>query len=395
MRDRLMKLKEIHSIVDIENKSESGLYYYNCSTYGKDLERISMSLKNRIYVLDEFLLLNDSMKTEKYIEKYNKFYLNEKENSLNISNKVFFKEEFVEIVKKLIEIKGNNESIIRNFIVKLLYWLDLYLPEIAEKEILIYLGEVKLHEYLLLFLLSFKGISVIILRINNLLKRNLEKFDDLCCLETSIDYNLQIIKNLLISERKKQKEVSFEEVAKLANSVVMINVYDRYKKNIASGSGVIISEKGYILTNLHVIEDGYYFGISLEEQEEEYRTYKIVKYNSSHDLALIKLDKVGLKKIDIYSGEKELVRGQKVVAIGSPLGLFNSVSDGIISGFRDIDGTEMIQFTAPISSGSSGGALLNLKGELIGVITAGFNRGQNINLAVNYKLINKFIENFK
>ena len=91
---------------------------------------------------------------------------------------------------------------------------------------------------------------------------------------------------------------------------------------------------------------------------------------------------------------KELVRGQKVIAIGSPLGLFNSVSDGIISGFRKIKDMDMIQFTAPISSGSSGGAVLNTYGQLIGISTAGIDKGQNINLAVSYKSINLFARGF-
>ena len=82
------------------------------------------------------------------------------------------------------------------------------------------------------------------------------------------------------------------------------------------------------------------------------------------------------------------------MAIGSPLGLFNSVSDGIISGFRTIQDTDMIQFTAPTSPGSSGGALLNMQGEVIGICTAGINEGQNINLAVDYRAIRFFIEGF-
>lgn len=88
------------------------------------------------------------------------------------------------------------------------------------------------------------------------------------------------------------------------------------------------------------------------------------------------------------------MRGQKVVAIGSPLGLFNSVSDGIISGFRVIDDVDMIQFTAPISHGSSGGALLNMYGEVIGISTAGIDEGQNINLAMGYECINLFVQGF-
>ena len=89
-----------------------------------------------------------------------------------------------------------------------------------------------------------------------------------------------------------------------------------------------------------------------------------------------------------------LTKPQKVVAIGSPLGLFNSVSNGIISGFRKLDGVDMIQFTAPISHGSSGGAVLNMLGEVIGISTAGIDNGQNINLAVGYECINHFIRGF-
>lgn len=70
-------------------------------------------------------------------------------------------------------------------------------------------------------------------------------------------------------------------------------------------------------------------------------------------------------------------------------------ADGIISGFRLIDSVEMIQFTAPISHGSSGGALLNMNGEVIGISTAGFDAGQNLNLAVSYEYINTFLMGLK
>ena len=101
-----------------------------------------------------------------------------------------------------------------------------------------------------------------------------------------------------------------------------------------------------------------------------------------------------MNPLPVYDGRKKLVRGQRVVAIGSPLGLFNSVSDGIISGFRKIKDVDMIQFTAPISSGSSGGAVLNMYGEIIGISTAGVDSGQNINLAVDYSNIRLFAQGF-
>lgn len=108
---------------------------------------------------------------------------------------------------------------------------------------------------------------------------------------------------------------------------------------------------------------------------------------------MIRIDR-RLHPLPVFKGNPPLVRGQKVVAIGSPLGLFNSVSDGIISGFRTIRDVDMIQFTAPISHGSSGGAVLNMFGEVIGISTAGIDDGQNINLAMGYEVINMFIQGF-
>jgi len=75
------------------------------------------------------------------------------------------------------------------------------------------------------------------------------------------------------------------------------------------------------------------------------------------------------------------------------LGLINTVSDGIISGFRQMNEVSMIQFTAPTSPGSSGGALLDLYGNLIGILTAGFD-GQNLNLAVDYQTVLTFVRGF-
>lgn len=189
------------------------------------------------------------------------------------------------------------------------------------------------------------------------------------------------------------EEKSFEDLALLASSIVMIEVHDRRGKPIGTGSGVMIGRDGYILTNHHVTRGGYYFSVRIEDDGREYRTNEVIKYNSVFDLSVLRIDRT-LAPLPVYRGAKKLVRGQKVVAIGSPLGLFNSVSDGIISGFREIDAVDMIQFTAPISHGSSGGAVLNMQGEIIGISTAGFDGGQNINLAVGYETINLFIRGF-
>ncbi len=190
-----------------------------------------------------------------------------------------------------------------------------------------------------------------------------------------------------------ETEKSFEELAMLASSVVLITVFDGQGERLGSGSGIMIGKEGYILTNNHVAAGGRFFSVRIEEDEKEYRTDEIIKYHSVLDLAIIRIQRK-LDPIPVYRGSKPLVRGQKVVAIGSPLGLFNSVSNGIISGFRKIDDVDMIQFTAPTSRGSSGGAVLNMQGEVIGISTAGIDAGQNINLAMGYECINMFIRGF-
>ncbi len=189
------------------------------------------------------------------------------------------------------------------------------------------------------------------------------------------------------------EEKSFEQLALLASSVVLIGIHDKKGDMLGTGSGIMIGTGGYILTNSHVASGGSFYSIRIEEDETVYSTDELIKYNSVLDLAVLRIEK-RLRPLPIYSGKKKLVRGQKVVAIGSPLGLFNSVSDGIISGFRKIDGVDMIQFTAPTSHGSSGGALLNMYGEVIGISTAGFDNAQNINLAVGYESIHPFIKGF-
>lgn len=190
-----------------------------------------------------------------------------------------------------------------------------------------------------------------------------------------------------------RREKNFEELALLASSVVKIAIHNNKGDVISTGSGIMVGRNGYILTNNHVAKGGMTYSVRIEEDENQYNTDELIKYNPLLDLAIIRIQRQ-LQPIPVYKGPQKLVRGQKVVAIGSPLGLFNSVSDGIISGFRKMDDVDMIQFTAPISPGSSGGAVLNMYGEVIGISTAGIDEGQNLNLAVGYEDINAFIRGF-
>ncbi len=157
------------------------------------------------------------------------------------------------------------------------------------------------------------------------------------------------------------------------------------EQTTGEGSGIIYSADGYIITNYHVIsnavESRYQSKIYvyLPADTEKSYTATVVGYNISSDLAVIKIDKTGLPAIEIGDSES-LKIGQYVVAIGSPGGLtfMGSTSFGIISGLnREITiesvGTmSLIQTDAAINPGNSGGALLNAKGQLVGVNSVKF-----------------------
>ncbi len=167
----------------------------------------------------------------------------------------------------------------------------------------------------------------------------------------------------------------------LKKSVVLINVYNSDNELISTGSGVVAFENDIILTNAHVIEDNYKIEV-ISENNTKYQVDGILDYNKKKDMAILKLtSSKGLKKVELGSNIKI---GKDVTAIGSPLGLKNTISTGIISGnFQD--NIEVYQHTAPISSGSSGGALFDSNGKLIGITYASIKGGQNLNLAIPIK----------
>lgn len=165
-------------------------------------------------------------------------------------------------------------------------------------------------------------------------------------------------------------------VDKIRQSVVKINVYDEDGNLIQTGSGFVAFDKNTLVTNAHVITGGYSVD-AVTESDERIFVDGAVYYSQDEDIAILKIN--GKSSIDVLGYSMEYKVGDKIIAIGSPLGIKNSVSEGVVSNsFKD--GT--IQHTAPISSGSSGGALFNSKGQVIGMNTATLTAGQNLNLAI-------------
>ena len=139
-------------------------------------------------------------------------------------------------------------------------------------------------------------------------------------------------------------------------------------KRAAAGSGVIISADGYIVTNNHVVDGADELTVTLNENSKEYSA-RIIGADKATDLALIKIDAKNLPAIVIANSDDVKV-GEWVLAVGNPLGLNNTVTAGIVSAKARTMGqgvSSMIQTDAAINQGNSGGALVNTRGELIGI----------------------------
>lgn len=172
-----------------------------------------------------------------------------------------------------------------------------------------------------------------------------------------------------------------EEVFKKVNaSVVVIHTINSDNKVIATGSGVVIKEKGYVVTNCHVLGD-ISNDLIVTHYGKQYKSKSIIYIDPISDILIFSINDNDLPEI-IYGNTKDLSEGQKVYAIGSPFGLENTITEGVVSGFRDFGDSRYIQISTPISPGNSGGAVVNEDGELIGISTFTYQTGQNINFAI-------------
>ncbi len=197
--------------------------------------------------------------------------------------------------------------------------------------------------------------------------------------------------DILEKHKNGAAELTPEEISSLCSPAVFyIEVYDREDNIIGSGSGFFIDSGGTAVTNYHVIDGAYSAYIMVTGTNEIYEVDGVYDYNETEDWAILKIDGTDFPYLNIGGGET-IASGAPVYAIGSPLGLDNSFSQGNISNTkRVLNNVPYIQITAPISHGSSGGALINKYGEVIGITSAGFEEGQNLNLALPISLISRY-----
>jgi hypothetical protein len=172
-------------------------------------------------------------------------------------------------------------------------------------------------------------------------------------------------------------------IAKAANgAIVSIVMSDKDGKPIGQGSGFFVSKDGLVVTNYHVIAEGNSAVVKLPDGAF-YAVDGVLSSDKARDIAIIKVHGQNFRALPLGNSDRVQV-GEEVVAIGSPLSLESTVSNGIVSGIRTAEdlGGRFLQVTAPISPGSSGGPLFNMTGEVIGITTLYIKGGENLNFAI-------------
>jgi len=167
------------------------------------------------------------------------------------------------------------------------------------------------------------------------------------------------------------------------------------------GSGFFINADGYLITNFHVIEGETEISVEVYHQtggqldRETYKQVKIIAINKFHDLALLHIeDKSAPKFKYVTLGSADALSvGDSVFAIGSPLGLERTVTQGIISTkTRELEGQLYLQTSAQINPGNSGGPLFNLAGEVVGVTNMKITFGEGLGFAIPVELVKNFLD---
>lgn len=173
---------------------------------------------------------------------------------------------------------------------------------------------------------------------------------------------------------------SLEELAaRVTPAVVLIDVTTA--ADARQGSGFLVDAAGRILTNEHVIRDARSARVKLPSGDV-YEEVEVLASDARRDIAILQVAGFDLPYLDL--GNSDSVRvGTPVVLVGSPLGLENTVSTGIVSGRRqEPEGYQLLQVSAPASRGSSGGAVLGASGQVVGIVASQLGSGQNLNFAV-------------
>jgi VWFA-related protein len=172
-----------------------------------------------------------------------------------------------------------------------------------------------------------------------------------------------------------------EEIFSRFASRILLLTCDISADDSMEASGVLVSADGFVVTNAHVVEGCRSISATRISGASRRSTEAVLKYyDKKSDTAVLKAEGQGFEFFDLPARTARV--GERVYAIGNPRGLEQSISEGIVSGLREEDGISWIQHSAPISPGSSGGALISSRGELLGINSWFVREAQGLNFAV-------------
>jgi len=170
--------------------------------------------------------------------------------------------------------------------------------------------------------------------------------------------------------------------------VITLVTYDHKNRELSQGSGFVLSRDGLGATNFHVLQDASRAEATLGDGRL-YHVLRVHSFDVDRDLVVFQLGRMragrlerptGLHALPL-GGTSGLRVGDRIATISSPKGLANTVSDGLVSGIREEEGERLIQISAPISPGSSGGPVFDAAGRVVGIATLQMSEGQNLNFA--------------
>lgn len=147
------------------------------------------------------------------------------------------------------------------------------------------------------------------------------------------------------------------------------------------GTGFFVRSTGLLLTNFHVVEGTDVVGVKTPGSDEVVLAEKATGFDLDNDLVLLEVEAKKTRPVTLGDSDQARV-GEQVVVVGNPEGLEQTISNGLISGIREVDGRKLFQISAPISEGSSGSPVFNGRGEVIAVVVSSLESGQNLNFAV-------------
>lgn len=200
-----------------------------------------------------------------------------------------------------------------------------------------------------------------------------------------------------VTEKPASFQTDYAAIDQAAQSVFLLEVYDEKNELISTGSGFVAFDSGTLITNEHVIEDAAYIIAHSDQYSASYKLTEVRIADREKDIAILVFDPAARIRPLTVDLQSRILRGQPVTAIGSPKGIINTVSSGNISNivYYSESVPDYIQFTAPISPGSSGGALFNEAGAVIGLCVSYLREAEAMYYAIPMKYVEEMYQETK